>query len=154
MVSSNYCMYILFEISTHTGMEFLSTGNNGLEMWYENSMLHIRAQTTTNTWELETDNPFTPNQWQFMEVSWDPITGLKFYMNNTLLAESNNKVFRSLADSQAVNPDYNRIYIGKGSGRRANMRFGNFTIDHLKYWSGNRDYLIAHDFIQRGIPMR
>lgn len=126
------------------GMDLMSSGVNGLRVWYENGRIKVSARTTTQEWNLETDR-VKPSEWQFVEIGWDPKAGLSFYVNEELVAQDTRPDVRR----DAVRPNL-EFYFGRGDGTRSNARYGNFTIDNVEYWTSNRDYLLAFDYIQRG----
>ena len=133
--------------------EFMSTGVNGLQLWYEGGRLRAKLQTTMRTWELETSN-ILPHQWQFLELSWDPVDGLKLYSDNQMIASTATSTVRLKSDSKVTDRSHDRVYLGKGSGKRSGMQYGDFVVDEMEYWYGDRDYLIAWDYLQRGKPWR
>lgn len=105
----------------------------------------------TRVWDIVTEN-IQPNMWQFIELGWHPETGLQMWSNNRLVTSTATSTIRSKSDSRVINNDFNKFFIGKGSGRRQGMQYGVFAIDELEYWFGNREYLLAHGYIQRGRP--
>ena len=60
-------------------MELISTGENGMRIWYANEQLHFSFKTTTREWNLSTKN-FDPNNWQFLEISWSEQNGIQVYV--------------------------------------------------------------------------
>ena len=134
-------------------MEFLSSGANGIRAWYENGMLKLSVKTSTRVWTLETDK-FLPDQWQFLEFAWDPEKGLDVYVNDKLVAESSKEQVRDRAELLEYNPESEQFFIGRGDGTSASARYADATYDEMEYWYGDREYLIAHGYIQRGKPTR
>lgn len=129
------------------GMDVMSSGSNGVRMWYEGGKLKVSARTSAKEWNLETDR-VRSDQWQFVEVGWHPEDGLRFYVNEEQVAQSTGSTART--DPGGSNPDREQFYFGRGDGSRSNARYGNFSLDDVEYWTSNRDYLIAFDYIQRG----
>ena len=130
------------------GMEFLSTGSNGIKARYIGGQLRVTARTTTHEWNLQTDK-LNMDEWQFVEFGWDRNNGLSLYSNQKLIAQGAVASKRSTTDDS--NPERHQFYIGRGDGTQSGARYGNFTIDDVEYWYGNRDFLIAFDYIFRGL---
>ena len=69
------------------GMYYISTGINGITVSYVDRKLRVKASTTTREWELGTGR-IEKGEWHYVEISWDPNTGLKLYVDDELQAES------------------------------------------------------------------
>ena len=132
-------------------MEFMSAGSNGLKMDYDNGLLKIQAKTTSRVWDLEIRG-LQPDVWNFFEIDWHPVNGLSFYQNNRMIASTNRYEDRDKSDLALKVPDQDNFYLGRGDGSRRGRSYGNFTIDDMEYWYGSRDYLLAFDYLQRGVP--
>lgn len=132
------------------GMDIFSSGANGINAWYSGGRLHVSARTLTREWTVQTDK-IADNQWQFVEFEWDPTEGLVVYINEQLAAQNSQPTVRSPSDSTGVHPDREKFYIGRGDGSRSNARYANMTIDDVEYWYNNRRYLLAFDYIRRGM---
>ena len=132
------------------GMDIFSSGANGIKAWYAGGRLRVSARTLTREWSLETDK-IVGNEWQFVEFAWDPVDGLSLYINEQLVAQSSQPSVRLASDVTAAHPDREKFYIGRGDGSRSNARYANMTIDDVEYWYNNRKYLLAFDYIQRGL---
>ena len=134
-------------------MEFFSTGANGIRAWYEDGSLKVAVRTSTREWEIQT-NQFTPNEWQFLEISWEPSKGISLYKNNRLIARSTKQNMRPRDPDDGywseLEIDKVGFYLGRGEGLNINAKYANMTFDEMEYWYGNRDYLIAFDYLQRG----
>lgn len=122
---------------------FFGTGENGFKAWYEDKNLKISADTSSRSWQVESDD-LEPDIWQFLELSWHPEKGLAAYINNLKVASTENSTPR-LRDSQD-----GQFYLGRWAGSMTGKRYPNVTFDDLQYWFGDRSFLIAHGYIQRG----
>ena len=67
-----------------------------------------------------------------------------------MVASSNKFERRADADLDKQNAGSRSFYLGRGNGLSSRSRNANMTIDEMEYWFGNRDYLLAFDYIQRG----
>ena len=131
------------------GAVYLDTGKNGLSAWYENGKFKVKAETSTKTWEVETD-ALVRDAWQFVEFSWNAETGLTLYINNNRVAHTSlSKVRTDLGELGG-----GQFYLGRQAGSMTGKRYPNVTIDDLQYWFGDRNYLNAHGYIQRGKTVR
>lgn len=130
------------------GMDLLSTGANGLKMWYEDGKLKVSARTSTREWNVETEE-LALDLWQFVEIAWDERFGLAFYIFHKLVAFSPKPTLPA-EDVFGSSRDREQFYIGRGDGTRRNAMYGILTIDDVEYWYANRQYLLAFDYIQRG----
>ncbi|KAL5005761.1 hypothetical protein ScPMuIL_016919 [Solemya velum] len=128
---------------------FLSTGKNGITLYYHRRQLKVQAKTTSRTWETGTDE-VEAQEWYFLEISWDPETGLELYLNNGLMGASSEYSVNSLSIPDDLM--LARFYIGRGNIDMGAALYGDATFDELEYWYGPRHYLIAHGYIQRGDP--
>jgi hypothetical protein len=90
-----------------------------------------------------------PDRWQFVEIDWSEEGGLGLYINNRLVARASRPTVRG-GDLGGPNPELEQFYLGRGDGTLSNSRYGNMTIDDFEFWYGNRDWLLAFDYIQRG----
>ena len=82
-------------------------------------------------------------------MSWNPDNGIQMFINNTLVVSS----FEGSSipdDEREYNPDADGFYLGRGSPAQPNRRFASMSVDDLQYWYGNRRYLLAFDYINRG----
>ena len=105
-----------------------------------NILLYCLSGVVT-TPKLDTD------RWYYIEMSWHPDHGLKFFVDNQLVGE---------APSSYVPPslarDMSHFYIGQaniGDVPRGGHRNGNFDIDELEVWSARREDLLAFGYIDR-----
>ena len=130
-------------------MDLIHTGSNGMKVWYANGRLHFSFKTTTQEWKLSTDQ-FDPLNWQFLEWSWSEDGGIKVYVNTQLVASTNEVKDRPHSDLDHQTMESENFYLGRGDGLSSRHRYGNMTLDEMEYWYGNRDYLLAFDYIQRG----
>lgn len=126
---------------------FLSTGKNGITLFYHRGQLKVQAKTSSRTWETGTDE-IERQEWYFLEISWDPEYGLKLYLNDGLMGASSEYSDNSLSIVDDLVLD--RFYVGRGNIDMAGALYGDAIYDELEYWYGPRHYLIAHGYIQRG----
>jgi hypothetical protein len=98
---------------------------------------------------LSTDS-FDANNWQFLETSWSEQDGIRVYVNNKMIASSNKFSARADSDLDQQNAESANFYLGRGNGLSSRSRNANMTLDEMEYWYGNRAYLLAFDYIQRG----
>ena len=130
-------------------MYYLSSGLNGIKLNYENNMLQSTLSTTTQQWSLST-NQLRPNRWYYVEYSFHPDDGLKMYANNQLIGETIVAIPRELGDDFEYRGSMDKFYLGRPNIGVNNFRYGNVTLDEMEYWYAPRDYLIAHNYLQRG----
>ena len=130
------------------GMELMSTGANGLRLWYDQNKLRAVAKTTNQEWQLETGR-FTSGDWQFVELSWSRDMGLALYINNVLVARDRTAAARAASDGN-IRGEAAHFYLGRGPAVTQNARYANISMDDMEQWSGSRQYLLAFDYIQRG----
>ena len=125
-------------------MQYMSTGQNGIKMWYEDGKVVCSFGTSTKQWTLPYDG-FYPDQWFFIEYSWHAKKGLHLYVNNRLVAEATNT---SDKDGQ-YNKKLNGVYFAHGEVPDDGLT-GNITFDEIEYTYADRDYLTAFGYIDRG----
>ncbi|KAL8587816.1 hypothetical protein ACOMHN_021034 [Nucella lapillus] len=130
---------------------FLSSGHNGLSVSYRNGELHVTAATTSKTWAISTSE-LDPDQWQFVEVSFHPERGLRLYKSGKLIAKTSQTQTRP--DPVPLIHDMDRFYLGRGNVDMSGSqnKYGSGAFDELDVWYADRDFLMAHDFIQRDRP--
>ena len=137
--------------SLTNNMEVMSGGVNGINMYYNNNMLSVVARTTSRVWQLDVPG-LQADAWYFLEVDWHPERGLTVYGNNQLAGSTSRYTERPQTDISNTVSGQDRFYIGRGDGRQQGRRYADVTLDDMEYWYGNRDYLLAFDYIQRGRP--
>ena len=130
-------------------MQYMSTGQNGVKMWYSNNQMHCSLETTARRVELSFDD-LHKNQWSFLEFSWHPEKGLDLYIDNEFI-NSTQEVSAKSQRERRHNESRDRIYLGRGEREDIGVS-GNVTVDELEYWYADRDYLLAFDYIDRGNP--
>lgn len=89
---------------------------------------------------------FESGRWYFVEITWHPASGLKLFIDNEQRGETEARVVTSNS--------LGSFYIGRPnqgdvpSGRYSN---GNFDIDEMEIWYGDRENLLAFGYINRGM---
>ena len=131
-------------------MQYIATGVNGLTVSHNQGKLYANVKTSTQQWDASTDN-LKPNLWYFTEISWSPKTGIKILLDDKMVAADADSEMRTFPSGYAYNPDTDKIHIGRNNFDMTNKAYGNFTVDEMDFWYGNRDYLLAHNYIQRGM---
>ncbi|XP_052825988.1 uncharacterized protein LOC106882798 isoform X1 [Octopus bimaculoides] len=139
---------------TLNNMDYFSTALNGLSFKYINGKFKFSLSTSSRKWTAIVDSKEIPEgEWRFIEISWHPTTGLVIYNNNRLIALDNSHGVNAV---KKTNYKYNtyedRFYLGKGKDLVGNTVFGAVTFDDIKYWFGDRNYLLMHGYIKRGRP--
>ena len=71
------------------GMYYLSSGVNGITISYVDRKIRVKAETSTREWMLTTSE-LDKGDWFYVEISWDPASGLRLYLDNELLVEEKN----------------------------------------------------------------
>ncbi|BFZ21895.1 hypothetical protein BsWGS_24934 [Bradybaena similaris] len=128
---------------------FMSSGDNGISFSYKGQKLYVKARTSAKQWEVSSSN-IAVGKWYFVEVSFHPIHGLSLYINNELEAETTTPAART--DPPSRSAETNSFYLGRGNVDMTAARYAEATYDELEVWYADRDYLIAHGYIQRGRP--
>jgi len=136
--------------SLRDGMDLVSTGANGIRLRYVGGRTRVTARTSAHIWTARTD-VIRPDRWHFVEVEWSDEAGLSVYVDNRLVAWASRAIVRPTDGAVRPSPDQEQFYLGRGDGTLSNSRYGNMTVDEVEYWYGNREYLLAFDYIQRGL---
>ncbi|KAL3854429.1 hypothetical protein ACJMK2_013699, partial [Sinanodonta woodiana] len=138
--------------SPEDGMQYLSSGHNGLNVIYRNGKFKVTAETSTRKWIVETTN-IKQNKWNYLEISLDPGKGLRVYSDNQLIAENNKSEGKQAVVSDSTISD--RFFLGRGNGVvDGNVsKSGAAIYDEMEYWYGTRDFLLAFGYIERGRPL-
>ena len=128
---------------------YISTGDDGINVYYRNGKLHVTFDEGGKIWEVELQDDLHPEQWYFLEYTWHPDSGLQVFVNNDIVGDDPEP-----SDS-VVRPDrgQNHFYIGKeneGASPGGRFHYPRLTIDNVEVWYATRDYLIANDYILRG----
>jgi len=134
------------------GMDLVSSGANGVRLRYVGGRTRVTARTSTHAWTAHTD-AIRPDRWHFVEVAWSDESGLALYVDNRLVARASRAIIRPTDGAVSPSPDHEQFYLGRGDGTLSNSRYGNMTVDDVEYWYGSRDYLLAFDYIQRGLAV-
>ena len=85
-------------------------------------------------------------QWYFLEYSWHPERGLEVFVDNQLVGFDS-----GILTSEPSASSVDHVYIGKAnpSVETGISKYANADIDEVEMWDGSREYLLAHDYIQR-----
>lgn len=129
------------------GAYLYHTGQNGFKVKYENGRLVASASTSENSWNVN-HGDLSSDQWYFIEYTWHPTRGFKVYVDNQLIAEDKSPTKRTQTDFIS-GKEANTVYFGRGAS--SNQGTADVSLDEVEYWYSNRDYLVAFDFIQRGM---
>jgi hypothetical protein len=108
--------------------------------------LTAEAREGMKVWTISWDGPET-NEWYFLELSWDPLGGLKMFANLKLVASDTRARIKDLAGSSSDG----RMYLGRANTGMRNERYGSATIDDMEILFGERSKLIDLNFLSRGI---
>ena len=73
------------------------------------------------------------------------------YINNSLVAASDQTGSSRSDDERVYNPEVDGFYLGGGAQRDSGDKFASMSVDDLTYWYGDRGYLLAFDYISRGM---
>ena len=131
---------------------YIHTGDNGIDIWYEDRKLHCTFKTSSKVWELDYE-ALEPEQWYQIEYSWHPNKGLSLYINDERVKTVKTSRARPKFDLESSSRRHNSIYFGRGVGDSgSDYNTANMTVDQMEYWYADRDYLTAHWHINRGIP--
>ena len=125
---------------------FLSTGNKGVKMFYENGMLHTTFNQPGKEWRTSVRG-VQPGKWYFIEATWHPERGAKMYFDNKIVS------YTTGPTSVPLKPDrgQDHFFIGRANpGDTNNFKYPSATFDEMEMWYLNRDDLLAFDYIQRG----
>ncbi|CAE1310992.1 unnamed protein product [Acanthosepion pharaonis] len=136
-------------------MAFFSTALNGITMEFTGGKLVFSLATSSKMWTAKMDpRRLSPGKWQFLEISWHPQHGLKIYVNENLIASDlTNGETAVKSQNFRFQHSQDRFYLGKGKDTGNKLVFGAVTFDNIRYWYGDRDYLLAHGYLQRGRPI-
>ena len=131
-------------------MYYLSTGDQGINMYYKHGRLHVTFQISGKRWDVPLSQ-LEANRWYFLEYTWHPQSMLRVYVNNRLVGANR----ATDVPYRTWNSD-NHFYIGRandGSPHGENFKYGEFTIDHHLIWFDTRENLIANGHIVRGMSI-
>ncbi|KAH9500063.1 hypothetical protein Btru_076507 [Bulinus truncatus] len=126
---------------------FMSSGNNGISLFYRGGSLYARAETSTQLWEALTSQ-LEPNKWNFVEVSYHPVRGLKLFINNELRASDDSS---SRVNTQSSS-ESSSFYLGRGKADDSRASLAEASYDEMEMWQADRDYLTSHKYIRRSKP--
>ena len=131
-------------------MYYLSTGDQGINMYYKHGRLHVTFQISGKRWDVPLSQ-LEANRWYFLEYTWHPQSMLRVYVNNRLVGANR----ATDVPYRTWNSD-NHFYIGRandGSPHGENFKYGEFTIDHHLIWFDTRENLIANGHIVPGMSI-
>lgn len=134
--------------SYSNNMYYISTGENGIHMYYRNGYIYVELSQPGRAWRITVPR-FEPNRWYFIEMTWHRDDGLRLYVNNRLVGKGKLVDFRET--SIDIGPNF---YVGKANpGDLTSTRpsYADVIIDEMEFWEGRRDELLAFDYIQRGM---
>ena len=131
------------------GMYVLSSGR-GVLVFQRDRRLHVVVDVADQRWDVAVPD-LDVDTWYFVEYTWHPQKGLHVFVDNRLVG------YRQTADSVRRRPSSDAgdlVLIGNANtavadGERTFSTNG--IIDEVETWYGHRDYLIAFDYILRGL---
>lgn len=124
------------------GMQFMSTGQNGVKLSYENGSLFSFFQTSTRQWNVSLED-FLPGRWYFTELSWHPDKGLKLYKNELYIRADEDPSKHQVHYDKKLNG----VYFARGEVPGIT---GDITLDEVAFYYADRDYLIEFGYLDRG----
>lgn len=122
----------------------LSTGKNGIELYYKDGKLTAEVQQGSKNWKASWTKPDT-GRWYFLELTWTPDDGLEMLADLESVAKETNYQRKDVDASGGTS----NLFIGRANSE--GQRYASVTVDDLELWYGDRERLIYFDFIQRGI---
>ncbi len=130
-------------------LHYIHTGDNGIDLWYEDNKLRCTFKTTDKIWTLDYEG-LEPDVWYLIEYSWHPDKGLSLWLNDEkvkTVRTSTNRRSRDVNTGRSANI----VYFGRGVSRTSQT--ANMTLDEMEYWYADRDYLMETGWINRGIVL-
>lgn len=134
-------MWIMFD-SLQDGTYILSTGNRGIQLYYDKDSLTGEVWDKNKHWKTSWNGART-GRWYFLELSWLQDDWMRLYVD--LQPITQNDLYEEVVPPESSG---SRLYVARGGRDLQNM--GSFLIDDLEVWYGDRDKLIECQFIQRG----
>ena len=144
---------------------YLDTGLNGIRLIRDRNKLRAEAATSTHLWNADLDTKYLSNNgdapglssgWHFVELTWHLDRGLRVFIDNQLVArvpEANSTRQVGQIDSQRASESLYRFYVGRCSTSATERgQMVDMDVDELEYWYADREWLIAYDYILRGLP--
>lgn len=125
-------------------MYFLSTGSQGLELYYKNNELIVEAQEGNKNWRASMRGVDT-GAWYFIEFTWEKKEGLKMFVNLEKVADVKSYTVRSPKSGNG-----GLLFIGRANTNMRVERYPNVAVDQVSICFGRRDHLIDMGFLQRG----
>ena len=113
---------------------YIHTGDNGIDIWYEDRKLHCTFKTSSKVWELDYE-ALEPEQWYQIEYSWHPAKGLSLYINDERVKTVKTSRARAKFDLETSSRRHNSVYFGRGVGNSgSDYSTANMTVDQMEYW--------------------
>lgn len=128
-------------------MYYLTSGG-GLRLYYADGKLYASVDRAGQRWEVGI--PYLrKDKWYFVEYTWHPEKGLQVYVDNKLAGDTKQSTSVPVKDFSG-----GHVLIGSANPRDSDdgrrFSYANALVDEVETWLGNRDNLIAFDYIIRG----
>lgn len=119
---------------------YLSTGN-GMNIYYRNGRMNFVVYDPVNRrrWLVEVPG-LRRDQWYNLQYTWHKDRGLRVYVDNKLVGQSQGEPYYSFQPGQRFD-----VLIGRGnpgSTPPGNQNYANFDVDNFEVWYLDRDDLI------------
>ena len=108
------------------------------DVYYKNGYLYAVFRAPGGQQWLVKSNQLAADQWQMVDISWDPQTGAEMYLNGQRV----DSMTLPMAPDQPYDPD-RRFYIGRANSNMRLEKYSNGIIDDVQLWEARRDYLLG-----------
>lgn len=148
--NTSVCMYgftVTFWINIaklEDNMYFMASGLYGFTVFAYSNRLYASVQNGDRLWQTSASGMET-DQWYFVEVTWNVISGLELYLDQKMAASQ-----RTSSHNEIRSNRYDSFYIGRANSVMYNEKYAAAKVDEVHIYNADRERLLNLDFIQRG----
>ncbi|XP_052814372.1 uncharacterized protein LOC128241470 isoform X5 [Mya arenaria] len=132
----------------YDNMYVMASGVSGFSIFIYSKRLYANVQDGDRQWQTSVSNIQT-GSWYFIEVTWEPISGLQIYMDRKLMASQKESSHEEVTSS---NRNYDNLYLGRANTVMYSERYLSATVDDVHVFNADRQRLLNIDYILRVKP--
>lgn len=152
--NTSVCMYGLTAafwlniVTLKDNMFFMASGHYGFSIFSYSDRLYASVQFDDRQWQTSASGIRT-GIWYFVEVTWNPISGLEIYLDQQMKASQRSSTHNQIQYSR--NKDrYQNFYIGRAHTDMSGEKYAAAIFDDIYIYNAERERLISLGLLQRG----
>ncbi|KAL4216896.1 neuroligin protein binding [Mactra antiquata] len=127
---------------------FMTSSVSGFSLFSYGNRLYANVQYGDRQYQA-TISGIETDIWYFLEITWNPSSGLELFKDQTLVASQT-----ASNHYQVKSTNHDNFYIGRANTVMYTEKYAAITIDDLHLYNAGLELLLKIGFIQRGKPIK